>query len=583
MAKPVQSQERIIPSIHPKTIRPGTPTIITVYQLLLRICSEPSQINQSFESAISQTLNWVQSKFPEKLPLASEIKKRFKCEFPGQRVNCVSSNGFWAVRLEQPDAIFNDKPAVGGRTWTTDVSIAKSNAGLSFVIKVICASLPGCSDPIFLTRPKVVKDIANQPGLIDGTRLTQNPLCIGRDISLDDFYNLVTDPTRTLPIIVLSQPDKKRLPAPNITPYVLDENYLAEKVFSYAHVALLPWVESFNWTNKVGKAWSVYNGAVRVYNPGLDFENSPLYSHPLTIIDELIFWKNPGSTDIAERAFTSYLIDAIQTNSTSGRIDWSNNPFVNEVELMVEREEQEKLAVYLKTSTSDKGTLDALKSQAESREREIELLKKSLKDKENEILDYCDLATQSEKDKSYYEDENKKLKAHINVLRAQLEHKEKKKIDDTIKIPDTLDGLEEWVDKHVIGRLVLHPRAYQGLKKSEYENPALVYKALLLLANQYRDMKIGKVQKEEYVKSRDALQLKDGGSIDQGRAGEHGSTYFVNYPIGSITTRFLENHLRCGGNTRDPKRCLAIYYFWDDDSQQVVVGWLPGHLENRLT
>jgi hypothetical protein len=82
---------------------------------------------------------------------------------------------------------------------------------------------------------------------------------------------------------------------------------------------------------------------------------------------------------------------------------------------------------------------------------------------------------------------------------------------------------------------------------------------------------------------RDALQLKDGGSIDPGRAGEHGSTYFVNYPIGSLTTRFLENHLRCGGNTRDPKRCLAIYYFWDDDSQQVVVGWLPGHLENRLT
>jgi hypothetical protein len=39
----------------------------------------------------------------------------------------------------------------------------------------------------------------------------------------------------------------------------------------------------------------------------------------------------------------------------------------------------------------------------------------------------------------------------------------------------------------------------------------------------------------------------------------------------------------CGGNTRDPKRRLEIYYFWDDDPQQVMVGWLPGHLVNRLT
>ena len=42
-------------------------------------------------------------------------------------------------------------------------------------------------------------------------------------------------------------------------------------------------------------------------------------------------------------------------------------------------------------------------------------------------------------------------------------------------------------------------------------------------------------------------------------------------------------HLKSGGNTRDPTRCLRIYFFWDDDEQQVVVGSLPGHLENRLT
>ena len=131
--------------------------------------------------------------------------------------------------------------------------------------------------------------------------------------------------------------------------------------------------------------------------------------------------------------------------------------------------------------------------------------------------------------------------------------------------------------------MVLHPRALQGIKKTVYNNPPLVYNALLHLANQYRDMRLGLIQQEDYFKSRDALQLRDGGSIDEDHAGEYGSTYYVQYPIGSSVNRFLESHLRCGGNTRDPERCLAIYFFWDDESQQVVIGWLPSHLENKMT
>lgn len=30
-------------------------------------------------------------------------------------------------------------------------------------------------------------------------------------------------------------------------------------------------------------------------------------------------------------------------------------------------------------------------------------------------------------------------------------------------------------------------------------------------------------------------------------------------------------HVKSGGNTRDPKRCLRIYYFWEPDTEQNVV------------
>jgi hypothetical protein len=45
---------------------------------------------------------------------------------------------------------------------------------------------------------------------------------------------------------------------------------------------------------------------------------------------------------------------------------------------------------------------------------------------------------------------------------------------------------------------------------------------------------------------------------------------------------FLDLHLR-KGSTKDDQYCLAIDFFWDDQEQQVVVGWLPGHLDNRMT
>jgi len=49
-----------------------------------------------------------------------------------------------------------------------------------------------------------------------------------------------------------------------------------------------------------------------------------------------------------------------------------------------------------------------------------------------------------------------------------------------------------------------------------------------------------------------------------------------------MKTKLLNLHLR-KGTTKDDRYCLAIYFFWDDEKRRVVVGWLPSHLDNRLT
>jgi len=42
-------------------------------------------------------------------------------------------------------------------------------------------------------------------------------------------------------------------------------------------------------------------------------------------------------------------------------------------------------------------------------------------------------------------------------------------------------------------------------------------------------------------------------------------------------------HIKSGGNTHDPTRCLRIYYFWDSETQQIVIADMPAHRRTALT
>lgn len=57
----------------------------------------------------------------------------------------------------------------------------------------------------------------------------------------------------------------------------------------------------------------------------------------------------------------------------------------------------------------------------------------------------------------------------------------------TVLNPQTV---QQYVEERHLGKLVLHKRAMQSLKKSQFEGPSLVYRVLDLLANDYRDMQM---------------------------------------------------------------------------------------------
>ena len=153
--------------------------------------------------------------------------------------------------------------------------------------------------------------------------------------------------------------------------------------------------------------------------------------------------------------------------------------------------------------------------------------------------------------------------------------------------PGDLTGLEQWVVNKHKGKLILLPRATDAAKKSVYHDTPLIYSAIDLLAEEYRNMRMASVERAPEAHGRCTTKLEELGlelsqSISSSRAGEQGDEYFVIYPPGSEKKRMLESHLKKGSD-RDDRHCLRIYFFWDGDSKTVVIGWLPGHLDTRGT
>lgn len=141
-----------------------------------------------------------------------------------------------------------------------------------------------------------------------------------------------------------------------------------------------------------------------------------------------------------------------------------------------------------------------------------------------------------------------------------------------------LSDIGQWASENY-DRIVVLPRAIAEAKKSQYSDPRLVYEALEMLAETYPRVRKGELPRDTLMNRCLELGLSIGGSVDPGRAGQAGNDYFVTW---DNRRRFLDQHLS-KGISRDPRHCMRIYFFYDEQAQKVVCGWLPTHLSNSKT
>lgn len=547
------------------------PTVRTTYQLAAALGPKEGQTAQeAWTAAIKSIIGWVRGLCSNELPQEAWEGRDFECGVAGNNVECatVPPEGLWSLRLTHQDAPYGGQQAVAGRMWTTDLALRQDTSGNHrFAIRVFCTSEPYCDAEITLTRPRIVRYLADSFALSTGRQLEGHPWYLNTENDLDVFYRFITDPQRILPIYLLTEADANRLPG-RVRQYVLDEWKLAERTLGLAHVAVLPHVASFGWTNRVGKVWSAFQGAARTYRPGLDFEtDSPFADHPLALAENMILMRYEGLE--GEEAFAAFLADRAHQESATRQVDWCGCLFFTD-------------AKRLQAETTRREANEEADWQA-IYQGEIGVLEQKIKETEEERDEMMDLADQADKDRDHYIAENNSLRWQVELLRGRLAEKTGEDPDSSIEIPEDYDDLPDWVSKNLASRLILHPRAIRAVRNACYEDVELVYRSLLLLANEYRNMKLGNEgAKEAFDNQMNALKVRCSPSISRERAGEEGDTYFLQYPSHSTNSRFLELHIRKGKDKND-HHCLAIYFFWDDETRQVVVGWLPSHLDNRLT
>lgn len=144
----------------------------------------------------------------------------------------------------------------------------------------------------------------------------------------------------------------------------------------------------------------------------------------------------------------------------------------------------------------------------------------------------------------------------------------------------TLSEIGGWSHRALDGKVILVPRALRSVRKSNFGDPALVYRVLEALRDDYWAMKFdpsdaAKARWQHFLR-RERLTCGPTGIGPESRLSE---TYRASWDGRRVP---LDMHLQ-GNSCRDETRQFRLYFHNDEANRQIVVGHLPSHLPNRDT
>ncbi|MDE2654634.1 MAG: hypothetical protein F4087_00150 [Gemmatimonadetes bacterium] len=524
----------------------------------------------------SIVLDWLQESFEDRLPRRALRHRSFSIREEGASCRAVRVRGAgkdqWALQVERSSG--------PGRQVVTSVTVA-SVLGRSTVIGIEVHDRSVVSSDAVLEYPsELLAEIAGRvPLLQNGRRFARHPIVLDTEDAMNSFLQMLVDRGRDMPFAVVSVPPEE----PDVE--MLEEQWrgLARALAGLAVVWVLPPAMTFRLSDTVGKPLSVFLGAWRFYRPGFN-DRADRARHPLVLWNRLTDERGLGLTT---RQFQRL---AAEERQRFGRGDRETLGFDAIARTAVGAGRgPARLVSFLRNRIWGAAAGSAGPGRTPREERrgtrgadgaaaatgaaeETPLLQRKLKQARDKAQVRATRYEQAKQRADAAERERDVLRRRAEQL-AGLVRSLGGDPDAEIPFPATWDEVAAWCDQSLEGRVSLTGSARRELGGAEFLDVALAAQCLSWLGYEYRDGRI------------------DGGDPElHGRISEIDDGVF-NLPSGGDSfectwdgrRHTVDWHIKRGANTRDPRRCLRIYYFWDDDTRRVVVASMPAHRRNALS
>lgn len=541
------------------TSRTRMSRVRSVSQVMLTFKSDDPKM--TFGGIRKEALHWLANRAGRQLPKRAWDGESFDTlETGAQPISALSLENpyYWCFRLIDADK------TVAQRSWHTEAGILLNESNVLFGCRLQCVAL-GDSSEFAATVPGLVAQMVGlYPAYLDERRVSVKAWHVDGDDEAGKLVELLLNPERTRPVIVVSLGDKDGHDGQG----VIEADDIARLTVGAAHVVTITGDASYALTDHLGREFSVFHRAVRTYRPGLNLDEDSPGEHPIALPGSIEQWIDGGAV-----AFKRFLVDRVLRDTIVGVDIYRQLPSFADIHAQALNQRRSKASEH---GASDKEMLALALEENESLRRKLE----EREDTYNGLLQAADA------DLRQIKSERDQARGDVNSLHARIKHLEVALIatgkKEETPIPDSFDEIEEWCRKYLSGSVHVMPRAFKIATKSDYENPALAYKTLLIFRDCYVPMKRegGMDKKKAYDQALASLGLEDSQCFAGGaRAGEQGDEYRVTY---NGRQHYLDRHIK-GSSSREERFGFRLYFFWDDDSQQAVVGSFPTHLSTRAT
>lgn len=555
-------------------------------QAVVQACVRVQETGEGdlIELAKRPLLFWAQDKWPGELPPEVVSSTEFEVDTVGLDAEAISSQSpaAWAFRVRYTD------PHTVGRSWEIEVTVMETvDRGGNLSLRSRCTL--GADSRFPASSPKFLREWISSLAAFDGGfRLSASPICIRDPSSVGAVVQLLLATNRELPLFVAAQNQDETSP--------VDAAALARRTCGLAHVVLLhaEVLDAFN--HAVGREFGLASGSVRTYQTGFDHLDDPM-AHPFDRAWRIRDWL--GTEGTGPGAYLDDLVRFAHRRSTTilpAEVDFPNFMSIRRARAEADRARQAAATYALRlqasgTTADSEEELRLLQAEVEQRELELQLAAIDRDAATAKVSELDALFSEQAQELSAVRQERDQLRLAADSLRAGLEVLKHAR-PDGIPLPSSYEDVPAWVDQTLGDRVILLSRAQRALKGAQFEDRGLLVESLKVLGNEYWTWRTsgregrGSTGSSQRDAAKAALErrlaelgLDEGPSVSDSTRGKFREQYEVNYELGFKFVQVLDRHLRGGSDMRDPRFCLRVYFFWDDERQKVVVGHLPTHLD----